>query len=155
MASSPQVKPRPFTIPVQKLLDELGLRLLDAFESNKSEWHIITRPEALLARHPSYQPQVATQVDPTALCCHRGAAVTSRAALAAGASVTSIPFSASVTPITFEHANLSPGEGSPRSLKPTKPAVQISDVDRKRKIPITDKCTMTIKKWREKVSPSG
>jgi hypothetical protein len=35
-------------------------------------------------------------------------------------------------------------------MKPTKPAVQISDADRKRKIRITDKCTMTCKKWREK-----
>ncbi len=36
--------------------------------------------------------------------------------------------------------------------KPTKPAVQISDADsdRKRKILITDKCTMTLKRWREK-----
>ena len=35
-------------------------------------------------------------------------------------------------------------------LKPTKPAVQISDADRKRKILITNKCTMTLKKWRDK-----
>ena len=34
--------------------------------------------------------------------------------------------------------------------KPIKPAVQISDADRKRKILNTDKCTMTFKKWREK-----
>ncbi len=35
--------------------------------------------------------------------------------------------------------------------EPTKPAVQISDADRKRKILIPDKCgTMTFKKWREK-----
>ncbi len=33
---------------------------------------------------------------------------------------------------------------------PTKPAIQISDADRKRKILITDKCTMALKKWREK-----
>ncbi len=31
-----------------------------------------------------------------------------------------------------------------------KPAIQISDADRKRKILITDKCTMALKKWREK-----
>jgi hypothetical protein len=39
-----------------------------------------------------------------------------------------------------------------RNLKPTKPAIQISDADpgRKRKILITDKCTMAFKKWREK-----
>jgi hypothetical protein len=37
-------------------------------------------------------------------------------------------------------------------LKPTKPAVQISDADRRRnlKILITGKCTMTFKKWRDK-----
>jgi hypothetical protein len=37
-------------------------------------------------------------------------------------------------------------------MKPTKPAVQISDADRERKILITNKChgTMTFKKWREK-----
>ncbi len=43
---------------------------------------------------------------------------------------------------------------SRRNLKPTKPAIQISDADRKRKILITliitDKCTMAVKKWREK-----
>jgi hypothetical protein len=35
---------------VQKLLDEAGLSLLDA--ANKSEWHKITRPEALAAQAP-------------------------------------------------------------------------------------------------------
>ncbi len=35
-------------------------------------------------------------------------------------------------------------------MKPTKPPVRISDADRERKILITDKCTMTFKKWREK-----
>ncbi len=37
-------------------------------------------------------------------------------------------------------------------MKPTKPAIEISDADRtsKRKILITDKCTMGLKKWREK-----
>ena len=44
-------------------------------------------------------------------------------------------------------ANLSPGE---TWSKPTKPAVQISGADRKRKILITGKCTMTLKKWRDK-----
>ncbi len=38
---------------------------------------------------------------------------------------------------------------SRRNLKPTKPAIQISDADRERKILITDKCTMAFKKWRE------
>ena len=41
-------------------------------------------------------------------------------------------------------------ESRRRNLKPTKPAIQISDADRKRKILITDKCTMAFKKWREK-----
>jgi hypothetical protein len=43
---------------VQKLLDEVGLSLLDA--ANKSEWHDITRPEALAAqaRHPGFQPKL-------------------------------------------------------------------------------------------------
>ena len=36
------------------------------------------------------------------------------------------------------------------ALKPTKPAIQISDADRKRRILITDKCTMAPKKWRGK-----
>ena len=35
-------------------------------------------------------------------------------------------------------------------MKPTKPAVQISDADRRRQILMTDKCTTTFKKWREK-----
>jgi hypothetical protein len=39
---------------------------------------------------------------------------------------------------------------SKRNLKPTKPAIQISDADRKRKILIADKCIMAFKKWREK-----
>ncbi len=32
----------------------------------------------------------------------------------------------------------------------TKAAIEILDADRKRKILITDKCTMAFKKWREK-----
>ena len=39
----------------------------------------------------------------------------------------------------------------PGNLKPTKPAIQISDADRKRKILIIDKCTMAFKKWRENI----
>jgi hypothetical protein len=39
-------------------------------------------------------------------------------------------------------------------MKPTEPAIQISDAALMRKIPITDsdtgKCTMALKKWREK-----
>ena len=107
----------------------MGLSLLDA--SNKSEWHNTTRPEALAARAASRLPaQVAAQ-RPSAVT--KGAALsTSRAA--AGASVT-------LTTCKPE---------SRRNLKPTKPAVQISDADRKRKILITDRCTMTFKKWRDK-----
>ena len=120
---------------VQKLLYELGLRLRDA--SNKSEWHNITRSEALAARAASRLPaQVAAQ---------RNSAVTKGAAssasrAAAGASVTS------------ETCQCKPE--SRRNMKPTKPAVQISDADRERKILIancnTNKCTMAFKKWREK-----
>ena len=45
---------------VQKLLGELGLGLLDA--SNKSEWHNVTRPDALAARAAFRLPaQVAAQ----------------------------------------------------------------------------------------------
>jgi hypothetical protein len=115
---------------VQKLLDEVGLSLLDA--SKKSEWHNITRPEALAARAASrLTAQVAAQRRPSAVT--KGAASsTSRAA--AGASVTS--------------ATCKPE--SRRNMKPTKPAVQISDADRRRQILITDKCTKTFKKWRDK-----
>ncbi len=35
---------------VQKLLDEVGLSLLQVDAANKSEWHNITRPEALAAQ---------------------------------------------------------------------------------------------------------
>ena len=46
---------------------------------------------------------------------------------------------------------------SPRNMKPTKPqaAVQISDADRKRKVLIADKFTMTFKKWRENHKATG
>jgi hypothetical protein len=40
---------------VQKLLDEVGLSLLDHDAANKSEWHNINRPEA---RHPGFQPKL-------------------------------------------------------------------------------------------------
>ena len=111
---------------VHKLLGELGLSLLDA--SNKGEWHNITRPEALASRAASRLPaQVAAQRAPSAVT--RGAASTSRAA---GASVSS-------------------AKCKPKSRnKPTKPAVQISDADRRRRILITDKCTTTFKEWRDK-----
>jgi hypothetical protein len=71
---------------VQKLLDELGLSLLDA--SNKSEWHNITRPEALAARAASRLPLAAQVAAKRPSAATKGAASsTSRAA--AGASVTS------------------------------------------------------------------
>ena len=117
---------------IQKLLGEVGLSLLDA--ANKSEWHNITRPEALAAQARAasrFPAQVAAQRPSAAT---KGAASsTSRAA--AGASVTA---SATCKP------------ESRRNLKPTKPAIQISDADRKRKILITVKCIMAFKKWREK-----
>ncbi len=41
-------------------------------------------------------------------------------------------------------------------MKPTKHAAQISpDADRERKILITDKRTMALKKWREKGEPES
>jgi hypothetical protein len=57
---------------VQKLPDEVGLSLLDA--ANKSEWHNITRPEALAAQARAasgFSAQVAAK---------RPSAVTKRAA---------------------------------------------------------------------------
>ncbi len=118
---------------VQKLLGELGLSLLDA--ANKSEWHNITRPEALAA-----QARVASGVS-----AQVAAKRPSRAAVSKGAaSSTSRAAGASVT------ATATCKPESRRNLKPTKPAIQISDADRKRKILITDKCTMAFKKWREK-----
>ena len=122
---------------VQKLLDEVGLSLLDA--ANKSEWHNITRPEALAAQARAasgFSAQVAAK-RPSQAAVNKGARAassTSRAA-ASGASVTA---SATCKP------------ESRRNLKPTKPAIEISDADRKRKILITDKCTMAFKNWREK-----
>ena len=83
----------------------------------------------------------------------RLAGLQSTAALCASAPSTSRAASASGESITpgRQHANPSLER---RNLKPTKPAVQISDADRKCKILITDtgKCTMTVtfKKWREK-----
>ena len=118
---------------VQKLLDEVGLSLLDA--ANKSEWHNITRPEALAAQARAasgVSAQVAAKRPSRAAVTKGAASSTSRAA---GASVTA---SAIYKP------------ESRRNLKPTKPAIEISDADRKRKILITDKCTMAFKKWREK-----
>ena len=86
---------------VQKLLGEVGLSLLDA--ANKSEWHNITKPEALAAqaRAASSFPahwQVAAKRPSAAT--NRAASSTSRAA---GASVTASATSSS-------HANLSLGE---------------------------------------------
>jgi hypothetical protein len=122
---------------VQKLLDEVGLSLLDA--DNKSEWHNITRPEALAAHWQAraasgFSAQVAAK-RPSQAAVTKGAASSTSRAAASGASVTA---SATCKP------------ESRRNLKPTKPAIEISDADRKRKILITDKCTMAFKKWREK-----
>ena len=120
---------------VQKLLDEVGLSLLDA--ANKSEWHNITRPEALAAQARAasgVSAQVAAK-RPSRAAVTKGAASSTSRAAASGASVTA---SATCKP------------ESRRNLKPTKPAIEISDADRKRKILITDKCTMAFKKWREK-----
>jgi hypothetical protein len=126
---------------VQKLLDEVGLSILDA--ANKGEWHNlnITRPEALAAQARaasgfSESAQVAAK-RPSQGAVTKGAASSTSRAAASGASVTA---SATCKP------------ESRRNLKPTKPAIEISDADRKRKILITDKCTMALnlKKWREK-----
>ena len=123
---------------VQKLLDEVGLSLLDA--ANKSEWHNITRPEALAAQARAasgVSAQVAANLKrPSQAAVTKGAASSTSRAAASGASVTA---SATCKP-----------ESTRRNLKPTKPAIEISDADRKRKILITDKCTMAFKKWREK-----
>jgi hypothetical protein len=113
----------------------VGLSLLDA--ANKSEWHNITRPEALAAQARaasgfSAHWQVAAK-RPSAVT--KGAESSTSRAAASGASVTA---SATCKP------------ESRRNLKPTKPATEISDADRKRKILITDKCTMAFKKWLEK-----
>jgi hypothetical protein len=118
---------------VQKLLDdsEVGLSLLNA--ANKSEWHNITRPEALAA-----QARAASGV-PAQVAAQRPSAVTKGAA-----SSTSRAASASVT--AAASATCKPE--SRRNLRPTKPAIQISDADRKRKILVTDKHTMAFKKWR-------
>jgi hypothetical protein len=114
---------------VQKLLDEVGLSLLDA--ANKSEWHNITRPEALAAQARaasgvSAQLEVAAK-RPSQAAVTKGAASSTSRAAASGASVTA---SATCKP------------ESRRNLKPTKPAIEISDADRKRKILIKYKCTM-------------
>ncbi len=135
---------------VQKLLDEVGLSLLDAANKSESvtEWHKITRPEALAAQARAasgVSAQVAAK-RPSQAAVTKGAASSTSRAAASGASV-----AASAT------CKLEPE--SRRNLKPTKPAIQISDADRKRKILITDKCTMAFKKWREnferRVFPGG
>ena len=57
---------------VQKLLDEVELSLLDA--ANKSEWHNITKPEALAAQARAasgFSAQVAAQ-RPSAVTKGRG-----------------------------------------------------------------------------------
>jgi hypothetical protein len=59
---------------VQKLLDEVGLSLLDAAYNLKSEWHNITRPEALAA-----QARTASRF-PAQVAAQRASAVTKGAA---------------------------------------------------------------------------
>ena len=60
---------------VQKLLDEVGLSLLDA--ANKSEWHNIIRPEALAAqaraasRFPAQVAAKRPSATGSAQCCHQ------------------------------------------------------------------------------------
>ena len=153
MASSLQVKSRSFTIPLYRraLLDEVGLSgLLDA--ANKREWHNITRPEALAAqaRAASFfgkaelfndgttQPETAR--DPplkggrfapiraasgfsAQVAAKRPSAVTKGAA-----SSTSRAAGASDSVAASRPATCKPE--SRRNLKPTKPAIQISDADR-------------------------
>ncbi len=63
---------------VQKLLDEVGLSLLDA--ANKSEWHNITRPEALAAQARAasgFSAQVAAK-RPSGSAVTKGAASSTR-----------------------------------------------------------------------------
>ena len=72
---------------VQKLLDELGLSLLDA--ANKSEWHNITRPEALAAQARTasgVSAQVAAK-RPSRAAVTKGAASSTSRAATSGASV--------------------------------------------------------------------
>ena len=96
---------------VQKLLDEVGLSLLDA--ANKSEWHNITRlgPEALAAQARAAPSGVSAQVAakrPSQAAVTKGAASSTSRAAASGASVTA---SATCKP------------ESRGNLKPTKPAI--------------------------------
>jgi hypothetical protein len=122
---------------VQKLLDEVGpLSLLDA--ANKSEWHNTTRPEALAAQARAasgVSAQVAAKRPSQAAPAVTKGAASSTSESRAAASGASVTASATCKP------------ESRRNLKPTKPAIE---TDRKRKILITDKCTMAFKKWREK-----
>ncbi len=131
---------------VQKLLDEVGLSLLDA--ANKSEWHNITRPEALAAQARAtsgFSAQVAAQ---------RPSAVTKGAAAGGGPRRRPGRIIHITSSCQRRLGNLNGGRTSAtckpesrRNLKPTnlnlKPAIKISDADRKRKILITDKCTGT------------
>jgi hypothetical protein len=107
----------------------VGLSLLQVDAANRSEWHNKTRPEALAdqARAASRLPAQVASKRPSAVT--KGAASSESTSRAAGASVTA-------------SATRKPASESRRNLEPTKPAIQISDADRKRKILITDKCTM-------------
>jgi hypothetical protein len=84
-----------------------------------------------------------------------GAMVAGRGAMCAGGSSPrpggAWPGGAALSASGIRLSRWGPGVGlRPLSAAPTKPAVQISDSDRKRKILITDKCTMTLRKRREK-----
>jgi hypothetical protein len=84
-----------------------------------------------IARHPGYQPKLPPK---SPLLSPRGCII-------------HITRSWRLCSIV---GNIKPESESRRNLKPTKPAVQISDVDHRRKILITDKCTTTFREWRDK-----
>ncbi len=99
---------------VRKLLDEVGLSLLEA-AANKSEWHNITRPEALAAQARAasgFSAQVADK-RPSRCCHQRGCIIHITSSWRLGSGVGN-----------FEHddhdANLSLRR---RNLKPTEPAI--------------------------------
>ncbi len=104
------------------MLDEVpvGLSLLQVDAANMSEWHNITRPEALAAQARAasgVSAQVAAKRPrPSEAAVTKGAA---SSAAASGASVTA-------------SATCQCKPESRRNLKPTKPAIEISDADRKR-----------------------
>ena len=112
---------------VQKLLDELGRSLLEA--PNKSQWHNITRPEALAAQARAASRLTAQVAAQTALCCHQRRCIIhiTRSSWRLGNVATCKPESRRSMSV---------------SMKPTNPAGQISDADRRRQILITDNLKM-------------